>query len=148
MLHFLKITSLETTFQNNLRVNYENFERIEDRKSAVTFYAVNCRTYDIPYSIEKCSRNRFRILSVSKSIEVTCFWPVFCFKLNFTKNLWFFKKKFCRKIIAKEYWTTSKHQISYMFYILELSIFLGIDPKYNRPHGSEVNPSYETIRCW
>ena len=91
---------------------------------------MNCRTYHTPYSIEKCSRNHLRILSGSKSIEVTCFLPVFCFKSNFTTNLWSFKKFFCRKIIAKEYWTTSKHQISYMYYIKEVSIFLGIDSKY------------------
>ena len=137
MLHFLKISSLETTFQNSLRANYENFDRIEDRKSAVTFYAVNCRTSHTHQSIEKFSRNRFSLLSSSSPTEPMCFLPFFFFKLNFKKNLWFFKKIVGPKITSKAIWTWSKRQILYIFGILKISNFLGI---HSNPHPQTTLP--------
>ena len=52
---FSEISSLETTFQNSLRANYENFDRIEDRKLAITFKAQHFPNSHRPYFVGKYS---------------------------------------------------------------------------------------------
>jgi len=63
-------------FTNNLRANYENFDRIKDRKLAITFIAPNCTKFCWPQFVDKWSRNRSRLVSVSRSIQLTWFWPL------------------------------------------------------------------------
>ena len=68
---FSEISSLETTFQNSLRVNYENFDRIEDRKLAITFKAQNFPNSHRPYFVGKYSEIRYRLVLGSRSTEIT-----------------------------------------------------------------------------
>ena len=93
---FSEISSLETTFQNSLRANYENFDRIEDRKLAITFKVPNPTHFCWYYNIEKGSRNRSRAVSGWKSMEVTWFLPIFYkifFQIMFLSKIYGFSKK-------------------------------------------------------
>ena len=84
---FSEISSLETTFQNSLRANYENFDRIEDRKMAITFKSPNLTNSSWPYLVGKCSRNLSRVVSGWSPMEPMWFLLIL-FKIVFKIEFW------------------------------------------------------------
>ena len=76
MLHFLKFSSLETIIQIVYGQITKIGDRMKDRKLAITFKVLICPDFHWSQSMEKCSRIRSRLVSASRSIEITWFGPV------------------------------------------------------------------------
>ena len=130
---FCEVFEPRNSLSNSLRANYENFDRIEDRKLAITFKVRNCPISCWPLFTEKCSRNRSKLVSGSSPIEPTWFLPLVSkifFKIEFYEKFMGFLKKFFFKMIKKTLRTRSKQWILYMFYISKVSFSQGIQPTY------------------
>ena len=115
LLHFLKFSSPETSFQIVYGRITKIDARIEDRKFAITFKVLICPKFHWPYSIEKCSRIRLRPVWASRSIAIIWFPSLSSLKSNFEQNLWFIQKIFLDQIHQKTCQTRYKPQISYIF---------------------------------
>ena len=112
---FCEVFEPRNALSNSLRANYENFDQIEDRKLAITFKVRNCAISCWPLFIEKCSRNRSKLVSGSSPIKPKWFLPLLykiSFKIEFYEKFMGFQKtiffqnhqqKITNKILASDF---------------------------------------------
>ena len=129
MLHFLKFSSLETISQIVYGQITKIGDRMKDRKLAITFKVLICPDFHWSQSMGKCSRIRFRLVSASRSIEITWFGPVLYtnfVQIEFLAKFMVFHIFFCFKTTNRTLRRRSEQQIWSISNIFKVRISQGI----------------------
>ena len=83
---FCEIFEPRNKMSNKLRANYENFDRIEDRKMTIIFKSLNLTNSWWPYFVGKCSKNRCRVVLGWSPRDLCPIDKNLALKLSFEQN--------------------------------------------------------------